>query len=190
MLLADVTKDYSASVLEQSGALTIAELANRFQPLVEQGRRELRAEGFGHSRQVIERLVDVRYVGQSCEISVPLARGYRREFDRRHARLYGYSNPARPTEIVNLRVRASGLTDKPKWSYSRPHAERACPSSLKQARFGQRVYRTAFYRWDDLAPGARAAGPSVVTGNEATVVIPPGFRFRVDGFGNVIIRKP
>jgi len=52
------------------------------------------------------------------------------------------------------------------------------------------MYRTAFYRWDDLAPGARAAGPSVVTGNEATVVIPPGFRFRVDGFGNVIIRKP
>ena len=190
MLLADVTKDYSASVLQQSGALTIAELAKRFQPLVEQGRRELRAEGFGHSKQVIERLVDVRYVGQSCEITVPLSRGYRREFDRRHARLYGYSNPARPTEIVNLRVRASGLTDKPKWSYSRPRAERACPSSMRQARFGQRMYRTAFYRWDDLAPGARAAGPSVVTGNEATVVIPPGFRFRVDGFGNVIIRKP
>jgi len=190
MLLADVTKDYSASVLQQSGALTIAELAKRFQPLVEQGRRELRAEGFGHSRQVIERLVDVRYVGQSCEISVPLARGYRREFDRRHSRLYGYSNPARPTEIVNLRVRVSGLTDKPKWSYSRPRVERARPSSLKQAGFGQRMYRTAFYRWDDLAPGVRAVGPSVVTGNEATVVIPPGFCFRVDGFGNVIIRKP
>jgi len=189
MLLADVTKDYSASVLQQSGALTIAELAKRFQPLVEQGRRELRAEGFSHTQQVIERLVDVRYVGQSCEITVPLSRGYRREFNRRHARLYGYSNPARPTEIVNLRIKASGLTDKPKWSYSRPRAERARPSSLKQARFGQRMYRTAFYRWDDLAPGARAAGPSVVTGNEATVVIPPGFRFRVDGFGNVIIRK-
>src|SRR5260370_33746955 len=61
MLLADVTKDYSASVLQQCGALTIAELANRFQPLLDKGRRERRAECFGHIRQGSERLVDVSY---------------------------------------------------------------------------------------------------------------------------------
>jgi N-methylhydantoinase A/oxoprolinase/acetone carboxylase beta subunit len=37
-------------------------------------------------------------------------------------------------------------------------------------------------------PGAHASGPAVITGAEATVVIPPGFAFTIDGFGNVIAR--
>ena len=44
----------------------------------------------------------------------------------------------------------------------------------------------AFYRWPTLAPGAARAGPAVITGAEATVVVPPAFAFRVDGFGNVV----
>ena len=43
-----------------------------------------------------------------------------------------------------------------------------------------------FYRWDDLPPGASAAGAAVIIGGEATVVIPPGFRFRIDGHCNVV----
>jgi N-methylhydantoinase A/oxoprolinase/acetone carboxylase beta subunit len=49
---------------------------------------------------------------------------------------------------------------------------------------------TAFYRWSELPPGARGVGPAVVTGGEATIVVPPRFRFTVDGFGNLVIRKP
>jgi N-methylhydantoinase A/oxoprolinase/acetone carboxylase beta subunit len=189
MLLADVTKDYSASVLRQSDTITSAELDRRFKPLVAEARRALSAEGFGQSRQIIERLVDIRYVGQSYEITLPFSREYRREFDRRHGRVYGYANPARPTEIVNLRVKASGVTDKPVLPRSPLRNLRARPSSVRQSRFHGRMLRAAFYRWDDLSPGAHAPGPAVVTGGEATAVIPPGFDFRVDGFGNVIIRQ-
>jgi len=45
------------------------------------------------------------------------------------------------------------------------------------------------YRWSDLQPGASASGPAVIAGGEATVVIPPGWRFNVDGFGNVLARS-
>jgi N-methylhydantoinase A/oxoprolinase/acetone carboxylase beta subunit len=61
--------------------------------------------------------------------------------------------------------------------------------SKRPARFGGRMVRTAFYRWNELPAGARAHGPAVVTGGEATAVVPPEFAFRVDRFGNLIVRR-
>jgi N-methylhydantoinase A/oxoprolinase/acetone carboxylase beta subunit len=190
MLVADVTRDYSASVLRPSHELTRQDLERTFAPLVEQARRELSAEGFRSKRRVIEQLVDVRYIGQSYEITLPFTSGYRREFDRRHGRTFGYMNPARPTEVVNVRVKAAGLTDKPTRAFVRPRrAYRPKPSAVRPGRFGGRAVKVAFYRWDQLVPGAAAAGPSVVTSGDATVVVPPNFQFRVDGYGNVIATR-
>jgi N-methylhydantoinase A/oxoprolinase/acetone carboxylase beta subunit len=189
MLLADVTKDYSASVLRASDSIPLPELAKRFKPLLDQATRELDREGFRRNRQVLERLIDVRYVGQSYEITLPFSANYCRAFHQRHEKLYGYSAPARPTEIVNLRVKASGITDKPNLPRSPERLVRPQPSSVRPARFGGRVVLTAFYRWDELAAGAAAPGPAVVTGAEATAVIPPAFAFRVDRFGNLITQR-
>jgi N-methylhydantoinase A/oxoprolinase/acetone carboxylase beta subunit len=189
MLLADVTKDYSCSVLRRSDAISYRELTKRFVPLQDAARDELEREGFQRSRQVLERLVDVRYAGQSFEITVPFTKAGRRVFDQRHQQLYGYSDPARPTEIVALRVKASGITDKPDLPQAAERFARPQAASVRPARFSGRMLPTAFYRWDDLAPGARARGPAVVTGGEATAVIPPAFAFRVDRFGNLIVRR-
>jgi N-methylhydantoinase A/oxoprolinase/acetone carboxylase beta subunit len=190
MLVADVTRDYSASVLKASRDLSPRDLEHALAPLVRQAGRELAAEGFQPSRRAIERLVDVRYVGQSYEITVPFTPGYRREFDRRHGRTFGYMNPARPTEVVNVRVKAAGITEKPSRPFVRPRrAVRPTPSAVRPGRFGGRVVKVAFYRWDGLVPGAAAPGPAVLTSGDATVVVPPGFRFQIDGYGNVIATR-
>ena len=189
MLLANVTKDYSTSVLRPASDITVNDLRKRFAPLLRQARHDLGAEGFDFDRQTIEQLLDVRYIGQSYELTVPLSKDFRRLFDRRHARQYGYADTMRPIEIVNLRVKASGINEKPALPYSRPIAHRPRPSSRRQARFNGRLQQTAYYLWEELKPGARATGPSVVTGGEATVVIPPRFDFSVDGFGNLMVRK-
>jgi N-methylhydantoinase A/oxoprolinase/acetone carboxylase beta subunit len=187
MLVADVTRDYSASVLRPSDQLPTRELEARLTPLADRAVRELSQEGFAPGRIRIERQLDVRYVGQSYEITLPFTAGYRREFDRRHGRLYGYSNPDRAVEVVAVRVRAAGITEKPSLPYSRPRrAFRPQPAAVRGGRFDGRVRQVAFYRWPALDPGAAAAGPAVVAGPEATVVIPPAWRFRIDGFGNLI----
>ena len=189
MLLADVTKDYSASVLSRCDLVSNAELAKRFKPLITAAQRDLINEGFGKSRQLIQCRLDIRYIGQSYEISVPFSDDYRRTFDSRHQRLYGYSDSGRATEVVNLRVIASGVIDKPVLPQSRERKSRPRPSFVKPARFNGRTSPTDFFRWEQLTSGARANGPAVVTGPEATAVIPPGFAFRVDRFGNLIIRR-
>jgi N-methylhydantoinase A/oxoprolinase/acetone carboxylase beta subunit len=191
MLVADVARDYSASVLLPADRLTPSQLAARTRPLVAQAHRELAAEGFAASRRAIETLVDVRYTGQSYEITVPLTPRFQREFDRAHGRLYGYSSPERAKEVVNVRVTAAGITDKPSLPYARPRKPmQARPIAVRPGRFNGRTLRVALYRWDALSPGSAGRGPAVIAGAEATAVIPPGFSFGIDGFGNVIARMP
>jgi len=190
MLLADVTKDYSQSVLARVDAVDDPWIGAQFAPLVARAHSDLAREGFDEARREVTCLLDVRYVGQSFEISVPFAAGYRREFDAQHARLYGYSNASRPAEIVNVRVKASGLTDKP----ALPRATSAepatpVPSAVRAAWFSGRRVETAVYRTEALVAGDAATGPAILAGGQATTVIPPNFRFRVDVQGNVIASR-
>jgi N-methylhydantoinase A/oxoprolinase/acetone carboxylase beta subunit len=188
-LLADVVKDYSASVLRDAASLDASEIAARFEPLVMAARRDLAAEGFGPARRRVERLVDMRYTGQSYEITVPYSANCRREFDRLHQKAYGHANPSRPVEIVNARVVARGITKKPEMPRAGEIVSRARPVAVRPARFGGRERKAGIFRWEDMSPGSAGNGPAIVAGGEATVVIPPGFAFRVDGFGNVIARR-
>jgi N-methylhydantoinase A/oxoprolinase/acetone carboxylase beta subunit len=191
MLLAEVAKDYSAAVLRRTDSIRLSELTRRFIPLVRHARDELKAEGFGPSAQRVQRALDVRYVGQSYELTVPFARDFRRVFDREHHRRYGYADVARPTEIVNIRVAAFGVADKPTLPVTRPRRRvDPRPDSVRQGRFAGRMTKVAFHRWPTLVPGSRSRGPAVITSGEATVVIPPGWRFQVDRFGNVVADRP
>ncbi len=190
MLVADVTKDYSASVLKSSLQVSVKDLQRLCAPLVAAAKAELEGEGFPTRRQVITLSVDVRYVGQSFEITVPLTADYRKVFDQQHGKTYGYSNPARATEVVNVRVSAAGITDKPKLPFTKVRgASKAKPSAVRPGRFTGKNVKVAFYRWDDLKPGSYASGPAVIAGGEATAVVPPGWKFKVDGHGNVLAQK-
>jgi N-methylhydantoinase A/oxoprolinase/acetone carboxylase beta subunit len=188
MLVADVTRDYSASVLMAASELSGHDLKARLDPLCVRAARELGQEGFTTSRILLERLIDIRYIGQSYEITLPFSAGYEGAFHKTHARLYGYSNSVRPLEVVAVRVRAAGITQKPRLPFEKPRRTfRPAPAQKRPGRFGGRSHSVASYRWADLAPGAASSGPAIVTGPEATAVIPPGFRFNIDGFGNVVV---
>jgi N-methylhydantoinase A/oxoprolinase/acetone carboxylase beta subunit len=187
MLLADVTKDYSLSILRAEAGASMAELTALFDPLIRQANADLSAEGFPSARMMIETSLDVRYSGQSYEITVPATENYRAEFDERHDRRYGYANPQRPIEVVNLRVVATGITAKPtlpRVPVSHPLTPK--PARVGNAQFGGKRLETTFYRWEDLPTGSIADGPAVVAGAQATAVLPPGTRFRIDDFGNLI----
>jgi len=190
MLLADAIKDHALTILRAGDAIDAAELDALFAPLVEDAERDLAREGFPPDRIHVERRLDVRYAGQSYELAVPMAPGFRDEFDRRHARTYGYADPRRAIEVVTLRVVAVGRTDKPVLPRVEAPPSIAEPYRVGEARFGGALAATAFFRWRDLGPGAAADGPAVIAGGEATAVVPPGFRFRLDEFANVVATRP
>jgi N-methylhydantoinase B/oxoprolinase/acetone carboxylase alpha subunit/N-methylhydantoinase A/oxoprolinase/acetone carboxylase beta subunit len=190
MLLADVRRDYSQTVLKPSSAITFSDLQQHLAPLVRQAEADLSGEGFGPQSIVIERSLDIRYQGQAYEINVPLTASFNEEFNRRHDRLYGYSNPSRITEVVNVRVNAAGITRKPTFP-SLPVVSQPLPPPVctRPAWFAGRSWETAIYHRETLSPGMEGQGPAILTSGESTVVITPHYRFRIDGIGTLVATR-
>ncbi len=188
-LLADVTKDYSRTVLRRDH-LTYEDLEGLFAPLEKQARKDLQAEGFRGTKVAIELAMDLRYIGQSYEITVPFRPEFRREFNRQHERLYGYASPQRPTEIVNLRLKAVGVTDKPLISrHVKPPSRPLSRTDVRKGWYEGAACQLAVYRWETLVPGNGTIGPAVIAGAQATAFVAPGFRFDVDASRNIVVKR-
>ncbi len=113
LLAAPVMRDFSRTVLSRGTRSDRTE--REFRRLETLAKAYLSAEGVRRGRAEVRRYADLRYVGQSYEITVPFERDYRAAFHAAHEQLYGHSSPERATEIVNVRVRAMGLPAHSDW---------------------------------------------------------------------------
>jgi len=170
MLLADRMRDYSASIVDTG------QIERRFAELERAARRDMPGAA-------IQRMADCRYVGQSYELTIAWGASFHEE----HQRIYGYSDPRRPTEVITVRVRATIQAAKP----HRPRFAHAIRSATPESR---RVWTGG--RFQSLPVLARqqvrerdTGGPALVVDYGATTLIPPGWRFRVDRACNVIARR-
>jgi N-methylhydantoinase A/oxoprolinase/acetone carboxylase beta subunit len=124
----------------------------------------LAAKGFSTSRILLERQIDIRYVGQSYEITLPFSAGYDRAFHKTTRACTDTRTPRVPSKSWAVRVRAAGITQKPKLPFQRPRRMfRPPPAQKRPGRFSGKSYSVASYRWSDLVPGAAASGPAIVT---------------------------
>ncbi len=190
ILRSDVVKDYVHTVmLAASDPAALRLLARRFAELERTAGRALHAEGFPPARWRFERALDLRYRGQAYELTVPFTPGFARAFHRAHERRYGYADPARAIEIVNVRLRALGLSDKP--ALGRHRFVALSPAAARYRRapvyFGGRSVATDFYVRERLRAGHRLRGPAVIAEYSATTVVPPGWRARVDAYENLLL---
>ena len=131
----------------------------------------------------------MRYVGQAYELSVPEKGDFLAAFHHAHERRYGYSDPARQAEVVNIRTRAIGITAKPDLDRlpTKRKISTAPITETRQAFFGGHKCATKVYDRSNLASGAILNGPAIVTEYSATTVVPPGWGGKVDGWGNLIL---
>ncbi|MDR4494641.1 MAG: hydantoinase/oxoprolinase family protein [Nitrospirales bacterium] len=112
MLAADVQLDYVQTVM-LPGDTPCEIIEQHTQELISRGEADLLREGIASEQAVLTRSVDVRYVGQSFDLEVPLTPQFRKEFDRLHQERYGYCQPDADIEIVNVRLRAIGHVTPP-----------------------------------------------------------------------------
>lgn len=165
--------------------------------------REMEAEGGGTLQKTgtekdikFERFVDMRFVGQGSETSMPIPdkeftkikkQEIRQRFDEIYEKLYGRTYPDSRVEFVNFKVRASlpqKLLQFPKL--------RKKVDSLQDAVKGQRnAYSgiaedfmpfTVYDRYK-LFPGAAFNGPAIIEERESTVVIGEDASVSVDDYG-------
>ena len=162
MLVADVTRDYSASVLRPAtSSISRRSRGARWRRSSRRPRRELATEGFPRDGSAIERLVDVRYVGQSYEITVPFApRLPRRVRSSASAALRLLESGARDRGRRGARARGRHHGRSRVLPFARPRRRtRRNPRPTRPAASTAARCQIAFYRWPILVPAPRAAVP-------------------------------
>jgi N-methylhydantoinase A len=207
LLTVDVKNDEVQTAVARHADLEVAAVAVTLATLQERAARSLDAEGFARPGHRYLRSADLRYFGQAFEVRVPVPDGPVDQavcdatvaaFHDAHRRRYGYSfrdDPAQQVEWVNLRVTGVGPIRRPTLRpapHPQPRAAGATPSASRPACFdpARGFVDTAIYRRNDLSPGDLVEGPAVVEEYGATVPLHPGFRARVDRFGNLVVTGP
>jgi N-methylhydantoinase A len=188
MLVADVIKDYSKTVM-LSGDTTFQQLSDLLAELARRGKTDVLAEGTSPNDVHLEPSLDMRYRGQSYELNIPFAPTFLEEFHQRHQSTYGYAKPEAKIEIVNLRLRAIGNSTPPPL-----HSQPLGDSDPQQAYLDTRpvIFHhvptpTPFYQAEELQPGNRLHGPAVVVRDDTTILLSPTDQAWVDQWGNIVI---
>ncbi len=189
VLLSDVVQDYSRTVMLPGNPESQGIMEQRYRELERSAIAGMTAEGFAAERVRLERWIDMRYRGQSYEISLPFSRAFIREFHRRHEQRYGYADSSRESEIVTLRVRVRGVSRKPRIPRGRLAQADSRPALIgeKRVHFGGRPFKTRIYERGRLRPGNCIAGPALIFEYSASTAIPQGYAAKVDPYRNLVI---
>jgi N-methylhydantoinase A len=144
----------------------------------------------------IAREADMRYVGQSFEITVTLddgilvadsGRQLSQAFHGVYSGMYGYTDQAADLEIVNVRLSITGYTPKPAaGGGEQPTRRTAQPSSFRDIRWNGRSQAAGIYERSELQPGMTIKSPAIIEQYDTTVFVPEGFATEVDRWGNLV----
>jgi N-methylhydantoinase A len=209
LLAAGLQRDLVRTCLRRIERLDLEQVRALFGDMEQEARRSLPGAR-------LERSADLRYVGQSYELNLPvpegapdLLKGLRAAFEVEHERTYGHRAETDPVEVVALRLRAvlpapdlpmeRGGPHPPPYPLPLPGGEGGGNKGLSPVQGeGEVSFRLAYFGspegWvetpvlsrGDLPPDF-APGPMIIEDYDATTVVPPGAKGRVDAWGNVVI---
>ena len=190
MLMSDIIKDYSQTVMLADEDATSDTLEGQFLPLEDRGQDDLLEEGVLKHTIVLHRYLDMRYQGQSYEIMVPYEGDFRNSFHELHKKTYGYCNWDKAVEVVNVRVRAVGQPDKPAFTkapFAGEHLAEDAVVDVFNVVFDAKTHPTRIIQREKLKHGNLIQGPAILIEYSSTIVVPPFTNGRVDAFGNIIL---
>lgn len=192
ILVSDVQLDYSRTHLlsvngaEEEAEAVVKETISGFE---EEARKELAEQDIDFEGATLLPSVDMRYVGQSYEISVSFETltDAQKRFHEFHNRLYGYAMPSENTEIVNIRLRVIAPREKPEPPKAGVEAE-GKPVEYRGVLFEGGREHVPVYRREDLPAYFEHVGAAIIEARDSTIVVPPGMSFSVDGYGNIAVQ--
>lgn len=188
MVVVDVKRDYVQTVMLDADT-PFEELARRSQALETEGRRTIEGEGIAAERISAVHRLDVRYAGQAYELPIPLVEGWLDRFHAAHQQEYGYSDPALPVQVVNLRVEVVGRVGPP--ATQAPSIDAGDPELGKAPVVigddPEQLNPVPHFAGPALPPGFQRAGPGLIVYPDTTVLVGSGDRLVVDSQRNLII---
>ncbi len=193
----DNVKTYNALI----PGIDLNEFNSAIREIEETALKELLQEGVESTRATLLRYLDMRYLGQHHEVTVKIPDNcviagkhlseIKDTFHKVHEKLYTYSTPEIPVEIMNIRVTALGAVDK-----TGLESGLSAAGDLKRAFKGKRkvyfeekngFFDTPVYERNLLNPGDSISGPAVIEERITTVIVHPNWNLEIDKYGNIIM---
>lgn len=153
---------------------------------------ELRAQGVGQERIRCEQRLHLRYAGSDSSLPVDLDTidAMTVQFNRRHQRRFGFTDPDKEIIVAALQVEAIG------------EVEAACPACVPKSVaaasqvhavfdvvMGDESFHTPFYLREQLAEGQEITGPAVIIEATGTIVIEPDWRARLTPRNEIVLER-
>jgi N-methylhydantoinase A len=196
MLSADVVNDYSRTDLRNLDAVEAEEIEALFAAIAGEASRSLASQGIPPEQALLERQLELRYLGQEHAIVVTVGDALDRSqirlsFEEAFRARYGHTMDETPLQILNVRVRGIGRPRRPELARLEPgdgdparaliqHREAFCFDRRRLVDF-------AIYERARLAPGDRVPGPAIVDEGTSTTIVHSDQSLRVDEYGHLLI---
>jgi len=188
MLVAHTTMDFSQTVM-CSDTLSFERVQELFGPLLERSQAEIVKQFPTLSEFSFFQELDIRYVGQSFELSVSMGPQFRDQFDRAHDARFGFCKAAHPIELVTIRVKAVCQTIPPglfPTPLGPPSAQHAIVGS-RPAVLDEEIRSLSVYDRALLHPGNSVDGPALIVQDDTTTLLSDHDQATVDSYHNLII---
>jgi N-methylhydantoinase A len=196
MLAAEAVHEFIRPLLAPLAAVEASTVREALESMAVDGRAALAIEGYNAAAVQLRYAADMRYLGQSSQLTVPMPLGpfdaaaLHAAFERLYRDTFGYAADGEPVELVNLRLSAVG-TASSRLDFGRLHLDvRALAGET-----GERM--VSFARGEPrievrLLPRAAVernsvAGPAIIESYDTTIVVPPGCTARAVGAGCIAI---
>ena len=190
------------SFINRSNKIDVDELNTVFDEIESEGLALLR-ETPGIVETHTYRAIDMRYVGQTHEVTVPIRSRTKRvtelnlnktfqDFHEYHKQLYSFKRPDQTVEVLSVRSDLVGHRDTIKY-HSAPFESEDPAAAFKGTRqvgFDQVGFvDTRIYDGTKVKPGNLITGPAIIEEPETTIVIYPQQEAMLDHYQTYIIES-
>ena len=200
LLVADFRNNLARAIMKLTEKVEANKVEAIFQKLESQGIKLLEKQHVPKENMHSIRQMDLRYLGQSYELTIPTSQPFTQgilhktveRFHRKHEAVYGYAVKDEPVELVNVKLIAVGIIEKPRLRKKPLHGEKP----RKQAVIAKRkvffeqdsgYVETLVYGRERLKAGNVIVGPAVVEQYDATTVVHPDWTASIDKFENIVL---
>jgi len=205
MVLTDLMHDFVRSYITGLADLDGARLVALVKAMADEGGAQLARENVPPERIVQQVALDLRYLKQYHEVTLPVPREWvgatpelaaiAKAFHAEHNRLYGYDLEREGTELelINVRVRAVGRTPK----LQLPRLPQAGPDARRASKGARRAYipeeaemaDLPVYDGHRLEAGNEIPGPALIDRTDTTIFVSSGFHAHVDELGSCVLQR-
>ena len=178
---APVQKIIPRSVLQPLDELN--DLSYLWADLEKEGFRAMREEGIeANECRVVSQKLYLRYSGQDSTLELDWENGKElaQRFIQAYHKEFGYSPQHKPIELESIKQMIAAQQSFPNQLETEVEAYYPEPEMVKESCFHQKWQKCPIFRSDALTPGAQIPGPAMVISPFNTLIVEPGWEFRLD----------